>query len=77
MSSVIVNLESSDLFNSYQILDDVDEDGMTVYKIWISTCPISGYFLKDLDNKRCYFNTIVEAMKALVELIEEDEPQVA
>jgi hypothetical protein len=77
MNSVIVNLESEDLFNSYQIGDELDEDGMTVYSVWISTGPISGYFLKDSDKKKCYFNTIVEAMKALVELIEEEEPQVA
>jgi hypothetical protein len=77
MNNVIVNLESYDLFNSYQIVDDLDEYGSIIYSIWISTGPITGYYLKDLDKNECHFNTIVEAMKALVELVEDFEPQVA
>lgn len=77
MNNVIVNLESYDLFNSYQIVDDLDEYGSIIYSIWISTGPITGYYLKDSDKNECHFNTIVDAMKALVELVEEYEPQVA
>jgi len=77
MNNVIVNFESCELNNSYQIVDDMDEYGSLIYSIWISTGPITGYYLKDLNNEECHFNTIVEAMKALVELVEEYEPQVA
>ena len=77
MNNVIVNFESCELNNSYQIVDDFDEYGSLIYSIWISTGPITGHYLKDLDNEECHFNTIVEAIKALVELVEEYEPQVA
>jgi len=77
MNNVIVNLESYDLNNSYQIVDDLDEYGSLIYSIWISTGPITGHYLKDQDGNECHFNTIVESMKALVELVEEYEPQVA
>ena len=72
--NVILNLESDDhLNNSYQITDEVGDDGEDVFVIWVSTGMISGHFLKDSDNKKCFFNSILEAMKALVILIEEKE----
>ena len=74
MDSLILNLESDlHLNNSYQITDSLDDDENEVFVIWVSTGMISGHYLKELNGKKCYFNTIVEAMKALVKLIEEDE----
>jgi len=76
MNNVILNLESDDhLNNSYQITDALDDDENDVFVIWVSTGMISGHYLQELGGKKCYFNTILDAMKALVQLIEEDEPQ--
>jgi len=70
METVIANIESEDLFNSYQIVERVDMVGDKTYRIWVSTGPISGYLIKQK------FETLGEAFRALVELFEEREEQV-
>ena len=70
METVIANIESEDLFYSYQILEHVDMVGDKTYRIWVSTGPISGYVIKQK------FESLGDAFKGLIELFEEKEEQV-
>ena len=71
MGNLILNLEDySQLVNSYQIIQDKD-----YYKIWISTGPISGFFLKNLDKERSVYKTenLADAISELSTLLRDEE----
>ncbi len=77
MSKVILNLEYEHLYMSYQIIEKTDKHGSDMFVIWIETGIAFGRYLKDGYKQKRYFDSLIDAMKALTEYIEEYEPQLA